>query len=150
VVFSRDGKVLAGGCGDGTVWLWNRATGQLVGTPQHATSSARYGAPGVAFSPDGMLLASADTNGTVRLWNPATSQPIGAPIPAGAPNGVDTVAFSPDGTLLASAGAEGTVRLWQASPFAHPYAALCAYVGSLTPQEWNQHASGEPQPRVCG
>ena len=149
VAFSPDGTLLAGGCGDGTVWLWNAATGQLVGA-HHATSSARYGAPGVAFSPDGTLLASADTDGTVRLWNPATSQPVGAPIQAGAPNGVDAVAFGPDGMLLASAGAEGTVRLWQASPFAHPYAMLCAYVGPLTPQEWNHYATGEPRPKVCG
>ena len=34
--------------------------------------------------------------------------------------------------------------------FTHPYAALCAYVGPPTPQEWNQYASGEPQPKVCG
>jgi WD40 repeat protein len=97
-----------------------------------------------------MLLASADGDGTVRLWNPATGQPVGAPIQAGAQNGVSAVAFSPDGKVLASAGVDGTVRLWHVSPFAHPYAALCAYVGPPTPQEWNQHASGELQPKVCG
>jgi WD40 repeat protein len=149
VAFSPDGKLLAGGCGDGTVWLWNPATDQRTATI-HATSSFRYGVPGVAFSPDGRLLASADTDGAVRLWNPATGQPAGAPIPAGAQTGVVAVAFSPNGKLLASASDDGTVRLWQVSLFAHPYAALCAYVGPPTPQEWNQYASGEPQPKVCG
>jgi WD40 repeat protein len=149
VAFSPDGKLLASGCGDGTVWLWHTATGRQVGGPIHATNSFRYGVPGVAFSPDGRLLASADTDGTVRLWLPATGQPAAAPIQAGAQNGVVAVAFSPDGKLLASASDDGTVRLWQVSLFAHPDAALCAYVGPPTPQEWNQYASGEPQPRVC-
>jgi WD40 repeat protein/DNA-binding XRE family transcriptional regulator len=151
VAFSPDGTLLASGGGDGIVMLWNPATHQRVGARLHATSKPIYGAPGVAFSPDGTLLASAGADGNLWLWNPATGQPVGAPIPVNAQaGGVDTVAFSPDGTLLASGGPDGNVRLWQASLFTHAYSVLCADAGPPTPQEWNQYASGEPQPRVCG
>jgi len=130
------------------VRLWDPATGRRVRAPLQTGS--RNGVPGVAFSPDGTLLASADSDGTVRLWDPATGQPVGAPIQTGGQTSVWWVAFSPDGTLLASADSDGTVRLWQVSLFVHPYAALCAYVGPPTAQEWNRYASGEPQPKVCG
>jgi WD40 repeat protein len=114
VAFSPNGKLLATGAFDGTVRLWNPATGQSVGPPLHATSTMA-GVFGVAFSPDGKLLASANGySGTVQLWNPATGKPVGTPLHATRPrNGVFAVAFSPDGKLLASAnGYSGTVQLW--------------------------------------
>jgi WD40 repeat protein/transcriptional regulator with XRE-family HTH domain len=100
----------AAGGGDGTVRLWNPATGLPVGAP----IQTGFGLSGVAFSRDGTRLASADGDGTVRLWNPHTGQLVGAPIKTGSgPNGLTGVAFSPDGTLLATADADGTVRLWK-------------------------------------
>jgi len=149
MAFSPDGTVLATSCGDGTLWLWDTATGRDVAT-RHATSSARFGAPGVAFSPDGGLLATAGGDGTVRLWDPATGRPVGAPIQTDVQYGVIAVAFSPDSKLLASGGANGAVRLWRVAPFTDPYRALCEYVGPPTAVDWNIYASGESQPRVCG
>jgi WD40 repeat protein len=73
-----------GACGilapDGTVRLWNPATGRAAGAPLHA--SAPHGVSGVAFSPDGKLLATADGDGTVRLWNPAAGPPTGGVVPS--------------------------------------------------------------------
>ena len=112
VAFSLSGKLLASADADGTVRLWNPATGQPVGTPLQTGSGPAGGVQAVAFSPNGELLASADGDGTVRLWNPATGQPVGTPLHASARNGVRAVAFSPNGELLASADGDGTVRLW--------------------------------------
>jgi len=145
VAFSPDGKLLATADGDGTVQLWNPATGQPARTFQVDTS----GVAGVEFSPNGRLLASADDNGTVQLWDPATGLRVSTIQETNSSIVVAGVAFSLDGRLLATANSDGTVSLWDLSLLTHPYQALCTDVGLPTRQAWQQYAAGEPRPATC-
>ena len=69
---ARTAKLLASAGDDGTVRLWDVATGTQHGPTMQHTGKAY----GVAFSRDGKLLASSGDNGSVRLWDVATGQPV--------------------------------------------------------------------------
>jgi WD40 repeat protein len=70
VTFSPDGKMIAAGCGDGRIELWEVASHKrratLRGHAEEVTS--------VAFSGDGKLLASRGAEATVRLWDMRTGK----------------------------------------------------------------------------
>ena len=122
VAFSPDGKTLAAADSDGTIQLWDAATGRPAGSP---LTSSHGGVDSVAFSPDGKLLATTDGDGTVQLWNLATGRPAGVPLPAdtGELDGLFGAAFSPDGKILATGDDDGTVQLWNVatrSPIGSP------------------------------
>jgi WD40 repeat protein len=71
VALSPDGKTLASASGEsgrsnGTVRLWDLATGQQIATLPTGDTS---GATSVAFSPDGKTLAVGNSDATAQLWN---------------------------------------------------------------------------------
>jgi RNA polymerase sigma factor (sigma-70 family) len=114
VAFARSGKLVATAGADGTVRVWNLATGDQVYALKQPGKPA-----GVAFSPDDRLLAAVtlgkdgevrvwDTAGGKLMWRDASMSPTLNPGPGGA------VAFSPDGKLLAAGKAQGVTMVFQA------------------------------------
>ena len=101
VAFSPDGKTLAMASREGTVQLWDVATGNILETLKGHSSAVQA----VAFSPDGRTLASGSTDQTVRLWNVETRRELMQLDPGSVELGrVQTLAFSPDGKQLLAGG----------------------------------------------
>ena len=110
VAFSRDGMQLSSGSVDGTVALWDIATGQNTNTfearsgnispvsfSQKGTLTASRSVESVAFSPDGTLIASGRKDGTVVLLDIATGNTTTL---EGHTDWVSSVAFSRQGYWL--------------------------------------------------
>jgi serine/threonine protein kinase/WD40 repeat protein len=113
VAFRRDGKLLATGAGDGTVQLWDAATG----TPHGPGLKLAGSVDRLEFSRDGKALLTMDTiprgpgpsddwKWSARLWDPATGEPLG-PYLVEKSGGVEGVGFSPDGRVVWLSVGEG-------------------------------------------
>jgi WD40 repeat protein len=70
VAFSPDGRLALTLSGDGTVKLWEVATGRELRT------LAGHSVTSVAFSPNGRLALTGSRDGTATLWEVATGREL--------------------------------------------------------------------------
>ncbi len=102
---SPDGKTIASGSNDGTIKLWDMASGSLLNTLRHPGG----GTPSVAFHPDGKRLASGGWDGTVRIWDLETA----AEVQRHEANGViGSTHFNREGSVLFTSELNNVIRYW--------------------------------------
>jgi WD40 repeat protein len=115
ILFSPDGRLLAGAVYQGTVQIWDPASGRPLARLSHDTGHRVFS---LAFTPDSSTLAAAlgsnEPNrirpGSVVAWDVATGRQRF--LLHGHRNSVLSVSFNNDGTLLASGGGDNVIKLW--------------------------------------
>ncbi|KAK5997067.1 Vegetative incompatibility HET-E-1-like protein [Cladobotryum mycophilum] len=108
VAFSPNGKLIASGCHDGQVYIWDAITGANQRIPLGHSDQIRS----VLFSSDSKLVLLGSLDATIRLWNSATGKELLALQHTGS---VLTAAFSPDSRLAVSLCLDGKVCMWDVS-----------------------------------
>jgi WD40 repeat protein len=106
MAFSADGQTLATGSENGTLHLWQVATGR----EQPAIPAHSGWLRDAAYSPDGTRLATVGRDGTLILWGATTGVRLLTLNPLSGP--LNSVAFAPGGRYIATAGEDGTLRVF--------------------------------------
>jgi serine/threonine protein kinase/WD40 repeat protein len=110
LAFSEDGRLLAGGEDDGTVLIWDAATGE-----RRCQDQVEFAPLSMAFNADGRRLAAAGRE-AVALWDVATGKGI-LTLRGAQPRPTDfasnaTLAWSRDGRYLAASNWDGSIAVW--------------------------------------
>jgi len=119
LVFSPDGKLLAGSLVNHQVCVWNVSDGKLLytfdgGAFLPTLDDHRQKGANLAFAADNQTLAFVDSDGSYRVWRMSDGGVVRnwrLPIPHGFE--LLCAAFSRDGKTLATCLADGTLRLWR-------------------------------------
>lgn len=106
LAFSPDAKMLASASADGSVRIWDLATGK----DQRMASGHQGGVTTVVFGVDGKILVSGGLDGLIIIWDPLSGKEKTRL--RGHMKCITGLVISPDGGTLASSSEDGTVKLW--------------------------------------
>ncbi|OWZ73986.1 hypothetical protein AYX14_00473 [Cryptococcus neoformans] len=111
------GNVIAAGCEDATVWLWNLPSGNTLNVLSSHTMTSTAG---LFPPPNGRQLLTASLDSSLILWDPRDPNPVWKSsifMPANSPeldpaeHGITALAVSPNGQIAAVGGSSGKVKL---------------------------------------
>ena len=134
LVFSKDGGTLASSSYDGTIRLWDPATGTPLRTiPEHWTSIVRQ----VMYASHGRILACA-RNYSLELWEPQTGTLLKS---MSLKEGIVRIAYSPDNATFAYKTFGGSVRLLDVNTDAHDEITLIGNAEDVSSLNFNRDGS---------
>jgi WD40 repeat protein len=109
LAYSPDGTAVATGGWNGTVKMWDPASGRVL----RSFSGHSYPVRGLAFTPDGRMLAAGASDGRVIFWDLKSGRER-MRLDRGSRFPVNGMAISHDGRFLAAAGGRGAgaVSVW--------------------------------------
>ncbi|MCR9292164.1 MAG: protein kinase [bacterium] len=106
LAWNRGGDVLAAGCDDGSIEIWDQEVGAIVGR----FKAHDLPVEDLSWSPDGTSLVSCSTDDLAKVWSmPDGIQQIQL---MGHSGPVWNVDWSPSGQRIASSSRDGSVRIW--------------------------------------
>jgi WD40 repeat protein/serine/threonine protein kinase len=109
VVYSPDGQTLLSHCDNGSVRLWDPATGKPRVNAAFGQGSIRA----VALGPGGKTILAGDDDRQVQVWQSSNGKPLGTPFKVDA--AIAAVGYSPDGKTMFTATEAGTTQLWDSA-----------------------------------
>ena len=106
VAWHPDERRLLSASSDGTIGVWDTATGELAHTLRGHTDSVRS----VLCLSDGNTVLSSSDDATIRIWDLAERRVVR--VLEGHEGKVRQLALAPDESYFVSAGKDGTLRVW--------------------------------------